>query len=179
MSDVDIILTGKVCALMNFGAFVQLEDGSSGLVHISEISKNFVKDIKDFLYVGQTVKVIALATEHDGKKRLSIKRADDILIEKGEAQEPQVKDLTKEQKDSVIREQKQKRQNRQEKVKAQRSDPNLLFSEPPPLYDDLTSDTATAFEDKLARYIKESDERLVDMKRQNENKRGGGYVRRG
>lgn len=164
---------------MNFGAFVQLEDGSSGLVHISEISKNFVKDIKDFLYVGQTVKVIALATEHDGKKRLSIKRADDILIEKGEAQEPQVKDLTKEQKDSVIREQKQKRQNRQEKVKAQRSDPNLLFSEPPPLYDDLTSDTATAFEDKLARYIKESDERLVDMKRQNENKRGGGYVRRG
>lgn len=179
MSDVDIILTGKVCALMNFGAFVQLEDGSSGLVHISEISKNFVKDIKDFLYVGQTVKVIALATEHDGKKRLSIKKADDILIEKGEAQEPQVKDLTKEQKDSVIREQKQKRQNRQEKVKAQRSDPNLLFSEPPPLYDDLTSDTATAFEDKLARYIKESDERLVDMKRQNENKRGGGYVRRG
>lgn len=179
MSDVDIILTGKVCALMNFGAFVQLEDGSSGLVHISEISKNFVKDIKDFLYVGQTVKVVALATEHDGKKRLSIKRADDILIEKGEAQEPQVKDLTKEQKDSVIREQKQKRQNRQEKVKAQRSDPNLLFSEPPPLYDDLTSDTATAFEDKLARYIKESDERLVDMKRQNENKRGGGYVRRG
>lgn len=179
MSDVDIILTGKVCALMNFGAFVQLEDGSSGLVHISEISKNFVKDIKDFLYVGQTVKVIALATEHDGKKRLSIKRADDILIEKGEAQEPQVKDLTKEQKDNVIREQKQKRQNRQEKVKAQRSDPNLLFSEPPPLYDDLTSDTATAFEDKLARYIKESDERLVDMKRQNENKRGGGYVRRG
>lgn len=179
MSDVDIILTGKVCALMNFGAFVQLEDGSSGLVHISEISKNFVKDIKDFLYVGQTVKVIALATEHDGKKRLSIKKADDILIEKGEAQEPQVKDLTKEQKDNVIREQKQKRQNRQEKVKAQRSDPNLLFSEPPPLYDDLTSDTATAFEDKLARYIKESDERLVDMKRQNENKRGGGYVRRG
>ncbi len=179
MSDVDIILTGKVCALMNFGAFVQLEDGSSGLVHISEISKNFVKDIKDFLYVGQTVKVIALATEHDGKKRLSIKKADDILIEKGEAQEPQVKDLTKEQKDNVIREQKQKRQNRQEKVKAQRSDPNLLFSEPPPLYDDLTSDTATAFEDKLARYIKESDERLIDMKRQNENKRGGGYVRRG
>lgn len=179
MSDVDIILTGKVCALMNFGAFVQLEDGSSGLVHISEISKNFVKDIKDFLYVGQTVKVVALATEHDGKKRLSIKRADDILIEKGEAQEPQVKDLTKEQKDNVIREQKQKRQNRQEKVKAQRSDPSLLFSEPPPLYDDLTSDTATAFEDKLARYIKESDERLVDMKRQNENKRGGGYVRRG
>lgn len=179
MSDVDIILTGKVCALMNFGAFVQLEDGSSGLVHISEISKNFVKDIKDFLYVGQTVKVIALATEHDGKKRLSIKKADDILIEKGEAQEPQVKDPTKEQKDNVIREQKQKRQNRQEKVKAQRSDPNLLFSEPPPLYDDLTSDTATAFEDKLARYIKESDERLIDMKRQNENKRGGGYVRRG
>lgn len=179
MSDLDSILTGKVCALMNFGAFVQLEDGSSGLVHISEISKNFVKDINDFLYVGQVVRVIAMATEHDGKKRLSIKRADDILIEGGLAQEPQVKDLTKEQKDNVLKEQKQKRQNRQEKIKAARSNPNLLFTEPPPLYDDLTSNTETAFEDKLARYIKESDERLIDMKRQNENKRGGGYVRRG
>ena len=179
MSDLDSILTGKVCALMNFGAFVQLEDGSSGLVHISEISKNFVKDINDFLYVGQTVKVVALATEHDGKKRLSIKRADDILIEGGVLQEPQVNDLTKEQKDNAIKEQKQKRQSRQDKVKAARSDPNILFSEPPPLYEELTSDTASAFEDKLARYIKESDERLIDMKRQNENKRGGGYVRRG
>ena len=45
MSGVSEVVGGTVSAIMNFGAFVSLEDGSTGLVHISEISKNFVKDV--------------------------------------------------------------------------------------------------------------------------------------
>lgn len=75
MPGVSDVMCGKVTAIMNFGAFVLLEDGTSGLVHISEISKNFVKDVNDFLWVGQQVRVVSLATDHDGKKRLSIKKA--------------------------------------------------------------------------------------------------------
>ena len=60
---------------MNFGAFVSLPGGKSGLVHISEISNTFVKDVHDHLNVGQMVKVKVLEINEQGKINLSIKRA--------------------------------------------------------------------------------------------------------
>ena len=69
------ILEGKVTGIMNFGAFVALPGGKSGLVHISEISNTFVKDVHDHLQVGQTVKVKVLEINEQGKINLSIKRA--------------------------------------------------------------------------------------------------------
>ena len=60
---------------MNFGAFVSLPGGKSGLVHISEISNTFVKDVHDHLHVGQMVKVKVLEINEQGKINLSIKRA--------------------------------------------------------------------------------------------------------
>jgi len=59
---------------MKFGAFVALEGGRSGLVHISEIANTYVNDVHDFLEEGQTVKVKVLSTEN-GKINLSIKKA--------------------------------------------------------------------------------------------------------
>ncbi len=59
---------------MNFGAFVSLPGGKSGLVHISEIANTFVKDVHDHLQVGQTVKVKVLDINEQGKINLSIKR---------------------------------------------------------------------------------------------------------
>lgn len=67
------ILEGKVTSITKFGAFVALEGGRSGLVHISEIANTFVNDVHDFLQEGQTVKVLVLSTEN-GKINLSIKR---------------------------------------------------------------------------------------------------------
>ena len=43
------ILKGKVSGITNFGAFVDLEEGDTGLVHISEISNEYVKDIHERL----------------------------------------------------------------------------------------------------------------------------------
>lgn len=54
-----------------------------------------------------------------------------------------------------------------------------LISQPPPLFDELGGGQSGSFEDRLSRYMKMSEERLSDAKKQSENKRGGGYVRRG
>lgn len=68
------VLEGKVTSIMKFGAFVALEGGGSGLVHISEIANTFVEDVHDHLQTGQAVKVLVLSAEN-GKVNLSIKKA--------------------------------------------------------------------------------------------------------
>lgn len=69
------IVEGKVTGITNFGAFVQLPDGKNGLVHISEVSDSYVKDIKEHLAENQTVMVKILTIDPNGKISLSIKRA--------------------------------------------------------------------------------------------------------
>ena len=66
------VVKGKVESLQTYGAFVRLEDGLSGLVHVSQISRKRVKSPKDVLSVGDevTVKIIGLK---DGKISLSMK----------------------------------------------------------------------------------------------------------
>lgn len=66
-------MEGKVTSITKFGAFVALDNGKSGLVHISEIANTFVNDVHDYLQEGQAVKVLVLSTEN-GKVNLSIKR---------------------------------------------------------------------------------------------------------
>lgn len=82
--EVDSILEGKVTGIMNFGAFVSLPGGKSGLVHISEIANSFVKDVHDHLQVGQQVKVKVLGINEQGKINLSIKRVQDEENQKPE-----------------------------------------------------------------------------------------------
>ena len=67
-------LTGKVTGIQPYGAFVALDEETQGLVHISEITYGFVKDISEFLKVGQEVKVEVLEVdEAAGKISLSIR----------------------------------------------------------------------------------------------------------
>ena len=72
--EIGSIQEGKVTGIMNFGAFVSLPGGKSGLVHISEISNTFVKDVHDHLQVGQIVRVKVIDINEQGKINLSIKR---------------------------------------------------------------------------------------------------------
>lgn len=73
--EVGQIIEGRVEGITNFGAFVNIGDGKTGLVHISEVAVAFVKDIHDFLKEGQTVRVKVMAIEPGGKIALSIKKA--------------------------------------------------------------------------------------------------------
>lgn len=69
------IVGGKVTSITKFGAFVALEDGKSGLVHISEIADSYVSDIRQFLTEGQEVRVKILPSDKAGRINLSIKKA--------------------------------------------------------------------------------------------------------
>ena len=67
-------LTGKVTGIQPYGAFVALDDQTQGLVHISEITYGFVKDINDYISIGDEVKVQVLEVdERAGKISLSIR----------------------------------------------------------------------------------------------------------
>lgn len=72
--EVGTIVAGKVTAIKPFGAFVALEEGKEGLVHISQIAHGFVKDINEHLSVGDEVKVKILSIdEASGRISLSIR----------------------------------------------------------------------------------------------------------
>ena len=72
------ILEGTVESLQTYGAFVDLKDGLSGLVHISQISQKRIKKPSEVLKVGDAVKVKVLNT-HDGKISLSIKAVSETM----------------------------------------------------------------------------------------------------
>lgn len=70
-------LKGKITGIKKFGAFVELPEGKSGLVHISEVANNYVENVEDHLSVGDEVEVKVLSIADDGKISLSIKKAKD------------------------------------------------------------------------------------------------------
>lgn len=147
------ILQGKVSGIAPFGAFVEFEEGKSGLVHISEVSDEYVEDVSKHLKVGQEVKVKVLAVDPKGKISLSIKRA------------AEKKEFAKEKK---------------ERKKHFRKKPEPVdFSKPPEEFDFSfgKSTEGLSFEDKLLKFKHDSDEKIQDLKRSNDNKRSGGYKR--
>lgn len=73
--EVGAVLEGKVTGITKFGAFVSLEGGKSGLVHISEIATTYVNDVSEHLTQGQAVKVRVIGISDEGKINLSIKKA--------------------------------------------------------------------------------------------------------
>ena len=78
-------VTGNVTGIEKYGAFVSLDDYYSGLIHISEISDNFVRDINKFVNIGETIKVKVLDTDDETfHVKLSIKNLDYRLNKKRE-----------------------------------------------------------------------------------------------
>lgn len=74
------VLTGTVETLQNYGAFVKLENGLSGLVHVSQISQKRVKTPEDVLNVGDEVNVKVIGIK-DGKVSLSMKALEEVKEE--------------------------------------------------------------------------------------------------
>ncbi len=75
MVSVGDIVEGKVMSIMPFGAFIEWDKKQSGLVHISEVSSEYVKDINAHLQKGQTVRAKVIKIDEKGKISLSIKQA--------------------------------------------------------------------------------------------------------
>lgn len=74
-------LKGKVTGIKKFGAFVELPEGKSGLVHISEVADNYVENVEDHLSVGDEVEVKVLSIADDGKISLSIKKQKIVRVD--------------------------------------------------------------------------------------------------
>ena len=74
--EIGTICDGKVSGITNFGAFVSLPGGKTGMVHISEVSNKFIKDIREVLTEEQEVKVKVISIGDDGKISLSIKQTE-------------------------------------------------------------------------------------------------------
>ena len=73
--EVGQIVEGKITGITNFGVFVDLGDNKSGMVHISEVARSYVTDIREHVKENDTVKMKVLSIGEDGKISLSIKRA--------------------------------------------------------------------------------------------------------
>jgi len=69
------IVEGKIVSIKEYGVFVDLGENTSGMVHISEIARDYVNDINDFVKLGDTVKMKVLTFDENGKISLSIKKA--------------------------------------------------------------------------------------------------------
>ena len=139
-------LQGKVTGITKFGAFVELPDGSTGLVHISEVADNYVKDINDHLKVGDQVEVKVINVEKDGKIGLSIKKAID---------KPEAPQRSRSYSNSHSQRPRQSRSN------------------------DRNAPKVETFESKMAKFLKDSEDRLTSLKRHTESKRGGRGAKRG
>lgn len=114
------IVDGTVKTITSFGAFIDLGEGQTGLVHISEISDDYVKTVEDYLEQDQKVKVKVLSIDEANKKiTLSIKKAESF-------------------------------------DKIQPKQPDI------------------SFEDRLSKFLKDSEERQSSVKRSFESKRNNG-----
>ena len=126
------IYEGKVTGLTNFGAFVKLSNGETGMVHISEVAYAFVKDINEYLSEGQSVKVKVLNVGDNNKISLSIKQAED----------------------------KPKEHARSKHYEPRRSEPPRDTSRFQP-----APSGAMSFEDMMAKFKADSEEKMSDLKR--------------
>jgi general stress protein 13 len=90
--EVGSVLTGKVTGIQPYGAFVALDENTQGLVHISEITHGYVKDINEHLTVGDEVKVKVLSIdEAAGKIGLSIRATEEAPEQAPRAKKPRAK----------------------------------------------------------------------------------------
>ncbi len=71
------IVTGCVTGIEKYGIFVGLDEFYSGLIHISEISSNYVRNISDYVSLGETIKVRVMDVDEENYHvRLSIRDLD-------------------------------------------------------------------------------------------------------
>lgn len=147
------IVDGTVVRLLNYGVLVRLDDGTTGLVHISEIDQNYVRDVSDYFQVNDPVTVKVLASGERGKVELSVKQA----LGEGQTAGPRV--TTDE--DGAPR----------EPVRDMPREPR------PPVDAGPRRESRASFEEKMGDFMRSSSERLGDLKRNIENKRGGKRAR--
>lgn len=86
--EVGAVVEGRVTSITKFGAFVELPENRTGMVHISEVSTGFVKEISDHLKENQQVRVKVIDIDQNGRINLSIKRLLDAAQQEQRGERP-------------------------------------------------------------------------------------------
>ena len=146
--EIGSIVEGKVTRITDFGAFVELEDNKSGLIHISEVADVYVRNVRDFLSEGDAVRAKVISIDDRGKIALSLKQ------------------LNRENNADGAR------QSRPPRAPMQRGGRGAGDMRRP------QRQLSASFEERLSKFMKESDEKLADWKRKTDSKRGGRGSRR-
>ncbi len=97
-------IIGTVVRIMPYGAFVKLDEGGVGLIHISQFDDEFVEDAHAFINVGEKVVVRVIGKGKKGKLNLSfVKRIsnEELKQEKRDEFEQKIKKFLKESQDSL------------------------------------------------------------------------------
>ncbi len=144
--EIGSVLEGKVTGVKKFGAFVALPEGNMGMVHISEVSSQYIENLTDVLSEGQSVKVKVIGLDN-GKIALSIKRTENEV----------------------------RAQVAPKRTK--RSDPGRVWQ--PKVA--TSSQNEMSFEEKMSQFKTRSEEKISDLRRSTESRRGGssgGYSRK-
>jgi S1 RNA binding domain protein len=160
-------LEGRVTGITHFGAFVELAEGVTGLVHISEIADNYVKDVNDHLKVDDKVTVKVINVDKDGKIGLSIKQTIDKPAEERPARPERQGGGSYQGRPSGG-----ERSGSQGGFNRGGSGGRGGFNK------QQSSSRAFSFEDKMSRFLKDSEERISSLKKNTESKRGGRGGRR-
>lgn len=149
--ELNTIVEGKISGITKFGAFVDLPDGGTGMVHISEVSQSYVNDINDFLKIGDTVKVKVISCDK-GKIALSIKQ-------------------TQPKSERPHKQPKQKPARKPYKPAPPVTSPGNFE------WQSAQSSSPSSFEDMMSMFKKTSEDKMSDLKRSGGESRG--YSRRG
>jgi len=172
--EVGEIYEGKVTGITKFGAFVAFAEGKTGMVHISEVASTFVKEITDFVKVGQAVKVKVVAISPEGKISLSMKKAEP------EAEKPKFEkrdnftrpERKNDRKFDVQKPERKDYRSNQENYSASGS------ARPGDFEWQAKPNSGGSFEDMMSKFKLQSDEKISDLKKNTETKRGSFATRR-
>ena len=177
--EVGNVFEGRVTGVKPFGAFVALPEGRVGMVHISEVSNEFVQDINTVLHDGDAVKVQVINIAPDGKIALSIKR----LLPPAPRQPREGRGPAGPRPGGFRNGQEGGRSGGARgagrapreggRGPAREAAPRVWQPKPAAPQGEMS------FEDMMARYKTRSEEKIADLKRVTENHRGGYSRRRG
>ena len=168
MAEKDQISRGMVRRVMEYGAIVQLDDGTSGLVHISEIDNRYVKDVRRYCKEGFPVVVQVLRQKEDGRWEFSMKAA---------RNNPDANELR-----TAVEAEIAAAPASFEEEEMEQSDENFGGAEP--MYDgaaphqplpraSISPKKRAEFDEKLREFLTDSSDRIEDVKRHHENRLGG------
>ena len=134
------IVEGKVTGITNFGVFLEIGEGKTGMVHISEVAQTYVNQISDYVKVGDVVKAKILTVSDEGKISLSMKKA-------------------QEQNSAEQGERAHKERRPRPKTAPQKPDMSYVWTS--------KKSEPSSFEDMMSKFKQTSDEKFSHLKRKN------------